>query len=149
NHLFSANALAAAGIRPGNTVNLNGFAFTWPTTGPGNPYDNVVPAGQTITLSGAGVSRLSLLGASVEGNAQGQLTVAYTDGTTQALPLALTDWAQDPQFGETAVVMAYRLENSGNTTGPATRVFATPALTLAPGKTLRSITFPQAGTTGG
>jgi predicted alpha-1,2-mannosidase len=149
NHLYSANALAAAGIRPGNTVNLNGFSFTWPTTGPNNPYDNVVPVGQTITLPGAGVTRLSLLGASVEGNAQGQLTVTYTDGTTQSLPFALTDWARDPQFGEAAVVTAYRLENSGNSTGPATRVFATPALTLTPGKTLRSITLPQAGTTGG
>ncbi len=149
NHLYSATALAAAGITPGGAVNLNGFTFTWPVTGPDNPYDNVVPTGQTIGLAGAGVTRLSLLGASVEGNGQGPVTVTYTDGTTQQFTVGLTDWARTPEYGETAVVTSYRLENSGASTGPAVRVFATPALNLSPGKTPRSITLPPAGSTGG
>ena len=50
---YSAQALQAAGIAPGQPVVYNGMTFQWPGTPPGTA-DNVVAQGQTITINAPG-----------------------------------------------------------------------------------------------
>lgn len=70
-------------------MSSDGLNFTWPSYPVGDP-DNVVASGQTITLSGSG--RLALLGSASNGNAQGTLTVTYTDGSKSTATVGFSDW---------------------------------------------------------
>ncbi|HKB29689.1 MAG TPA: lectin [Streptosporangiaceae bacterium] len=49
-YLYSANALAAAGLTPGAAVTSGGVTYTWPD-GPAGQPDNIVSAGQTIPVA--------------------------------------------------------------------------------------------------
>jgi hypothetical protein len=53
--------------------------------------DNVVAAGQTISLSGSGTD-LGFIGSSQNGTATGTVTVNYQDGTSQSFNLNIADW---------------------------------------------------------
>ena len=78
---FSAQALAAAtpnALSPGQ-VTVGGTTFTWPATG--GP-DNVIADGQIIDVSGSG-TELGFLGAAGFGEASGNGTITYTDGSTR------------------------------------------------------------------
>ncbi len=61
-YLYSANALAAAGLTPGAVVTSGGLTYTWPD-GPAGQPDNTVAAGQTIPVAfPAGTTTIGLLG---------------------------------------------------------------------------------------
>ncbi|MFC5827395.1 hypothetical protein [Nonomuraea insulae] len=80
---YSAQALAAAGARPGGTVTWKGHTFAWPGREPGE-WDNVQAGGQTVDLTApAGAKALALLGAGASGDIETNLTITYTDGSTQ------------------------------------------------------------------
>jgi hypothetical protein len=149
---LSAQALAAAGVKPGGAVTVGGFTFTWPADPVAKP-DNVRAAGQQLTVNGTGATTLSFLGLASYGNAQGTVTIGYSDGSTQAAPIGFGDWTlaagKNPvQFGNlVAATMAYR--NSGGGKDPVTTyLFATAPITLLPGKQVTSVTLP-ATVTGG
>jgi predicted alpha-1,2-mannosidase len=149
---LSAQALAAAGVKPGGAVTVGGFTFTWPADPVAKP-DNVRAAGQQLTVNGTGATTLSFLGLASYGNAQGTVTIGYSDGSTQAAPIGFGDWTlgagKNPvQFGNlVAAKMAYR--NSGGGKDPVTTyLFATAPITLLPGKQVTSVTLP-ATVTGG
>lgn len=142
---YSAQALAAAGVTPGATVTdrAGGAAFTWPTAAPGTP-DNVASAGEVVTASGQG-SAVAFLGAET-GQASGQVTVAYTDGTTSTGTLGFPNWCctTGTEYGaRTVVTTDHRDTPSGpGNYGIAYKVFAD-SVPLTPGKTLKSITLPD------
>jgi predicted alpha-1,2-mannosidase len=151
---YSAQALAAAGVRPGGTVTAGGLTFTWPSAGAGAP-NNVIAAGQTVDVTAAaGAARLSLLGSGTHGNPSGTLTVTYTDGTSQTATIGLSDWTLNggsgqPAFGNvTAATSAYRNRTSGGTDQVRTYVFATAPVTLTAGKQVRSVRLPATVSTG-
>jgi hypothetical protein len=87
---FSAEALAAAGITPGETISHDGATFTWPSVADAAD-DNVQVAGQTIDLQGSG-SALAFLLSGTHGTSTGTGTITYTDGTTQAFTLVADNW---------------------------------------------------------
>ncbi|MEV4754350.1 GH92 family glycosyl hydrolase [Micromonospora sp. NPDC049559] len=147
---YSAKALAAAGVTPGSTVSVDGFAFTWPNVRPGDP-DNIVVGGggQVLSVPAAeGDTRLSVLGSAAFGDASGTVTLTYTDGTTQQAQIGFSDWtlgggSQQPAFGNvTAVHTEYRDVLGGGVDPVGTDVFATAPIALLPGKRLASLTLP-------
>ncbi len=148
---YSADALAKAGAKPGSTVSSDGLNFTWPSFPVGDP-DNVVASGQTINLSGSG--RLALLGSASNGNAQGTLTVTYTDGSKSTATIGFSDWTlggggAQPAFGNRIVLSTpYRNSAGGDPQQIRTMVFATAPIMLDAGKTVASVTLPS-GVSGG
>ncbi|HEV3356978.1 MAG TPA: beta-galactosidase [Pseudonocardiaceae bacterium] len=102
---FSAQALAAAGLTPGNTAQHDGIGFTWPSAAAGTA-DNVAADGQAIAVSGSG-NTLAFIGASNSGSPGGPGTVVYTDGSTATFSLTLDDFWFAPGGNETVATMPY------------------------------------------
>jgi hypothetical protein len=140
---YSANALAAAGIKPGSTVTSNGVTYTWPNVQPCG-QDNILPAGQTMLVNGkAGATKLGLLGSSTNGGSSGPITLTYTDGTSTTQTLTFNDWASGADSNNAAVAtMPYRNSDSGSSQSITMYVFST-TVALDSTKTLASVTFPN------
>jgi len=146
---YSAQGLAASGITPGAKVR----EFTWPSSPAGSP-DNVIAAGQTLAVDApAGATKLSFLGSATGGDAQGEVTVTYTDGSTQQGSLGLSEWLlkggeETPQFGNTVVAQVPYVNSAFprymfRLSRPYTSyLFATAPIALDPAKRVRSITLP-------
>lgn len=149
---YSAHALATAGVTPGSKLTADGVTFTWPYVASGAP-DNYEANGQTVRTSGSG--SISFLGAANNGPVSGTATVSYTDGTTQSVPLGLSDWtlsagAASPLADNTiAVTMPYRNHAGTASDSTQTYVFATTPVALSPGRTVSSVRLPSDVTAGG
>jgi predicted alpha-1,2-mannosidase len=141
-HSLSAQALAAAGVKPGGPVTAAGVTFTWPKTKPGKP-NNWLVAGQTVSVPGGATGKtLSLLGLATNGPATGTLTVTYTDGSASTHPITFGDWAvATPQPGN---VLAATMDRWNSTGGDSLKsyLFAAEPIALAAGKSVRSVTLP-------
>ena len=152
---YSANALAAAGVNPGSTLNANGVSLTFPNSAVGDP-DNVTAQGQTIDMPNASstATKLELLGSATNGNTQGALTITYTDGTNQTANIGFSDWTLGGgggtlMFGNTmAVSTPYRNMTSGGSQTVGTDLFYTAPISLAAGKTVASVTLPSDSSNG-
>jgi hypothetical protein len=149
---YSAQALAAVGVTPGGAVKVGGITYTWPQQASGTS-DDIWIAGQTILLGGtAPKTTLGLLGSATSAGAQGTLTVNYSDGTTQSVPFAFSEWTLDGGAssvvaGDTiAAKCAYHNGSSGKVT-TASYVFSFTA-GLTSSRPVTSITLPQT-TSGG
>ncbi|WP_326955910.1 GH92 family glycosyl hydrolase [Amycolatopsis sp. NBC_01286] len=146
---YSAQGLAKSGVKPGEKVR----EFTWPSSPAGSP-DNVIASGQTLVVQApAGATKLSFLGSATGGDAQGSVTVTYTDGSTQQGALGLSEWllqggAETPQFGNTVVAQVPYVNSAFprymfRLSRPYTSyLFATAPIALDPAKQVRSITLP-------
>jgi predicted alpha-1,2-mannosidase len=151
-YTYSANALAADGVTPGAAITADGVSYTWPDIPAGQP-DSIESAGQTIPVAfPAGTTSIGLLGSADDtgsGGATGTLTVTYTDGSTQQIPVAFSDWtlgagAFSPLPSDTIVAkIPYRDLIDGASQPVAMYVYATSAA-LQPGKTVASVTLPTA-----
>jgi hypothetical protein len=149
-YTYSANALAADGITPGSTLTVGGVSYTWPDEQPG-ALDSIWSAGQVIPLSlPAGTTKIGLLGSAIDSGqagATGTLTVTYTDGSTQAIPVTFGDWtlgagAFPPPSSDTiAATTPYRNLTSGGSQPVTTYIYGTSAA-LEAGKTVASIMLP-------
>ncbi|MEU8750400.1 GH92 family glycosyl hydrolase [Streptomyces chartreusis] len=144
---YSRQALAEAGLTPGRQGTVDGLAFTWPDSPSGRP-DNVSAAGQTIELASP-AARLSFLGSGVNGNQQSRATVTYTDGGTDTIDLAFTDWtvgggAGTVQYGNEVVARAAYRNVAGADRDPVdTYVFATKPFTAPEGRTVARVKLPD------
>jgi predicted alpha-1,2-mannosidase len=152
---YSAPQLAAQGLEPGAAVRWRDFTFRWPGRKPGE-LDNVVAGGQTLELTEVpvGASRLAFLGAGANGDAHGQVTVHYADGSSTTAPLDFGDWALGglasaaPRFGnETVATTPYR-NGAGGRQPLHVYVFAAAPIPLDPGKQVKSFSLaasPEGG----
>ncbi|MFJ7077479.1 GH92 family glycosyl hydrolase [Streptomyces sp. NPDC098781] len=145
---YSRQALAGAGLVPGGQGTTGGgLTFTWPGSPSGRP-DNVSAAGQTVELAEP-ARTLSFLGSGVNGNQQSKATVTYTDGGTEAIDLALTDWtvgggAGTVQYGNEVVARAAYRNVAGADRDPVdTYVFATTPFTAPAGRTIARVKLPD------
>jgi hypothetical protein len=100
--VFSAQALAADGVRPGATISSHHVPFTWPDVIPGMP-DNVTASGQALRASGSG-KMLSFLVTAGWGPASGTGQVVYTDGSAQKFTIGAPDWLRSCSSREAAGV---------------------------------------------
>jgi beta-glucosidase len=142
---FSAQALAAQGVTAGSAVSVGGFQFRWPDAAAGQP-DNVLAAGQPITLSGSG-STLGFLLAGTYGPVSGNGTVIYTDGTTQSYTVTAPDWYSAPSgTGDVAITTPYRNRQGNTQDAHAVKVFYA-SVPLQAGKTVAAVVLPNVGST--
>ncbi len=151
---YSAQALAAAGLTAGATITAAGTTMQWPDLTPGTP-DNVLAAGQTITLPGTSTNtQLTVLGASAGADQTGTGLIEYTDGSTQPYTLTLDDWFNRPDTASNAVVATAAYINDSTGAGNngqigqrdhKARIFAV-SIPLQPGKTVASVTLPLVAT---
>ncbi len=153
---YSSQApLPPAAAVPAATLSVGGITYTWPNEASG-ALDNVEVSGQTVTFSETAVKKtLGLLGSATNAGsagAQGTVTVTYADNTTQAIPVAFTDWTRgggslSPAAGNVvAVTAAYRNAGGNKDTTPA-YVFAVTA-SLTSTQPVTSVTLPAAGAGG-
>lgn len=147
---YSNNALAAAGFTSGSAIASHKFQFQWPTDAAGTP-DAFQAQGQVLPVVSSG-STLAFLGAAANGNASGNATITYTDGTTQTFTLAFNDWTLGggglPLLSGETIAATTPYRNSAS--GPEqvkTYVFFT-SVALAAGKTTQSVTLPGTVTGG-
>ncbi len=138
-------------MTPGSTVTADGVHYTWPDVPVATP-DNIEEAGQTIPLEvPAGASTIGLLGSGSNADstgAGGTVTVHYTDGTSSTFDAFFSDWtlaggSGTPVPGNTVAVTAAYRNSSGGRDPVKTYVFSVTA-PLTPGKTVASVTLPQA-----
>jgi predicted alpha-1,2-mannosidase len=152
---YSATALADDGFNAGQDVTVNNVSFEWPIPSSGFP-DNTIPDGQQVTVDApSGTQTLAFLGSATDGAATGEVTLNYSDGTSQKYWLGFTDWTLgggtgSVAYGNTiAATTSYR--NCPSCTGGqdavGTYVYYA-GIPVNPDKTLTSVTLPN-GTTGG
>ncbi|MFI9808507.1 lectin [Streptomyces sp. NPDC052301] len=151
-HSYSADALSAAGVTPGSRITVGATSFTWPDAAP-TTADNYEANGQTVRVSGSGT--LSFLGAANNGPSSGTALVTYTDGTTQQVGVEFSDWTLNAgaaaPLSDNTVAVTTRYRNHAGTTADEvkTYVFATAPVSLARGRTVRSVRLPSDVATGG
>ncbi|EGX59744.1 hypothetical protein SZN_11213 [Streptomyces zinciresistens K42] len=144
---YSRQALAAAGLTPGGRTTAEGLAYTWPGSPSGRP-DNAAASGQSIELTSP-AAKLSFIGSAVNGNRQSSATVTYTDGGTEEIPLAFTDWtvgggSGTVQYGnEILARAAYRNVAGADRDQVDTYVFATRPFTAPQGRTIARVKLPD------
>ncbi|QMU69690.1 hypothetical protein GXP74_17025 [Streptacidiphilus sp. P02-A3a] len=148
---YSATALSNAGVTPGSTVSVGGTSFTWPNVAAGQP-DNYLANGQSVAASGSG--SISFLGSASNGPSSGTATVTFTDGTTQSVPLAFSDWTLNggsatALSGSTvAATLVYRNQAGSTSDNVRTFLFASAPVTLTAGKTVADVRLPSNVNTG-
>jgi predicted alpha-1,2-mannosidase len=152
---YSAQALAAQGLKAGQSVTVNGVKFTWPQPAPGYP-DNAVASGQKITVNAAsGTQKLGFIGSATNGPSQGVVSLQYTDGTVERYWLGLSDWTLNagnskPSFGnQTVATTSYRncAGCSGGRDTVSTDLFYAD-VPVDPSKVLKTVTLPPGATQG-
>jgi len=136
---LSAEDLVAAGWQPGAAVTVAGTTLTWPRAAAGQ-LDNVVAAGQTITLRGSGTA-LALVVTGTNGDATGSGTINYADGSHAAYQVTAPDWVSGVNDTKT-LTMPHRNSPTG-ATFTDTKLYTVLAPT-DPNRTVRSVTLPTA-----
>jgi len=132
---YSANLL-------GTSLVWNGVSFSF---GPANGADVISGAGQTIELTAAQASAVSLLGLAVNGAQTSQVFVVhYTDGTTASFTQSISDWFVPAHYtGESiAKSMAYRNNSNGTRDNRTFNLYGY-AFATNTAKTVQSITLPS------
>ncbi|HEY0538988.1 MAG TPA: glycoside hydrolase family 3 C-terminal domain-containing protein [Actinoallomurus sp.] len=138
---FSAQALAAVGLKPGAQFTFNGVTFTWPNVAAG-AQDNVQADGRAFDITGTGAT-LAFLGAAANGQSFGSGTITYTDGTTQQYTIGFGDWASTTPYPGSQVAVTSAYGNTANGTSPWKASVFYDAVTLQAGKTVQSVTLPN------
>lgn len=127
-----------------STINYANIKFSLGSMA-GTDKNMISCTGQTITLtSPASAQRIYLIEAGAGGTQRGNMTINYTDGTSDSRALTFTDWCRDPSSSEKTVwSMDHRIQTNYGTVGPATKLFMEPV--SADGtKQIKSITLPNA-----
>ncbi|MFI9767727.1 SGNH/GDSL hydrolase family protein [Streptomyces sp. NPDC052415] len=137
---LSAADLAAAGWRPGRALTVQGARLTWPDRTPGEP-DNVLAAGQDISLSGRGDALAFLVAGTTGADVTGTGTVAYTDGTSTPYRLTAPDWRKGP-LATKALALPHVNAPTGQRTEKARLYVVT--VPLAADREVTSVRLPHA-----
>jgi lysophospholipase L1-like esterase len=149
-HSYPAQALAAAGLRAGSPVTVNGVTFRWPAAGSGYP-DNAIAQGQQVTVDAlAGTRTLGFLGsAEGAGPSRGTATLRYSDGTTAQFELGMSDWSLNEggatvSYGNQVVATTpyANCDTCASGQDPVKLYVLYAGLPVDPGKQLVSVTLP-------
>ncbi|WP_220039835.1 GH92 family glycosyl hydrolase [Nonomuraea aridisoli] len=148
---YSRAALAAAGVTQGRSHEVPGTAlrFTLPAVPAGQP-DNATGNGATIKLDlPDDAKNISFIGAGTQGDQSTTGTATFSDGSTAAVSIQLSDWtlggnaAGMPKYGNIVVAKAaYRLHGTSRDSAQPF-LFATAPYRIPEGKTLVSVTLPE------
>ncbi|WP_043732087.1 GH92 family glycosyl hydrolase [Streptomyces zinciresistens] len=121
-------------------VTWGGVTYAAPE--PAGGAANFVEArGQSALLPEGSYGSLRLVAASHHGPVTTALTVRYTDGSTDELPVTVGDWAgAAPQGSTVALEMPHRIKRGQGVDGPPVRLFGS-SVTLDATKTVRSLSL--------
>lgn len=158
-YAYDKAKLSTLGVVQGaeNTVTLGGTSYYYdlPAIASGSP-DTIFPAGQKVSTSlNPGTTSISFLGFANEGTRTTTVTLHFTDGTTQAVPVTFGDWvgaATAPLSGNTVVANTVgRLQGASGSDTANAAVFATTPVTIdTAGGTPKTVSYlqfaPQSGT---
>jgi hypothetical protein len=148
---YSANALAAQNVTPGGTITSDGVSYTWPDVQAGQ-LDNIEANGQTIPLAPTTATKIGLIGSATNApstGTTGTLTVTYTDGSTQQIPVVFGDWtlgagSEKPPTGDQTIAQTtYRNADGGTSNQTVNTYLFSVDGTLTAGKTVASVTLPS------
>ncbi|MEJ5888503.1 GH92 family glycosyl hydrolase [Pseudokineococcus marinus] len=135
---YSRAALADAGLVQGERHAVPGtdLSFVLPAVPAGAP-DNATGDGQVVDLDlPADATQLSFVGAGTQGAQDETALLTYADGSTQEVPLQLSDWtlggnpSNAPQFGNVVVAAAQFRLLGGSRDAARPFVFATAPVAL-------------------
>jgi lysophospholipase L1-like esterase len=140
---FLAADLDRAGWSRGATVTVNGTPYTRADVPPGTP-DNVVAAGQTVSVRGSG-DALGFLAAADDGPVSATGTITYTDGTASRYTLKVDGWSGTADTS-TAVAVPHHLDSAGRLTGTGRLSAVTVPLDRT--RTVAAVTLPTINATG-
>ncbi|GAA3013434.1 hypothetical protein GCM10010483_67890 [Actinokineospora diospyrosa] len=145
---ISAQTLAAAGMAPGQSVNVDGATFVMPAhRADGN--DNIIAFGQTISLPVAQQVKASAVGFLVADTcdpvSERTGSVTYQDNTVDKPRFpSVPDWFQGPR--ESAqVVLPYVTWGTSTNNAYQPKIYAV-FIPTDPTKTLKNVTLPNYGT---
>lgn len=138
---FSAQALADAGLHPGDQLSVDGVDLTWPDLPAGVP-DNVKGTG-IVKATGQGKT-LGFLGSGTTG-ATGTVSVRYTDGTSTESTLTFPNWTHEAGTTGAKEVAAsdYRNTPSGPANFTSTYRIFYYGIPIDPTKQLSRVTLPD------
>ncbi|WP_051049415.1 GDSL-type esterase/lipase family protein [Nocardiopsis kunsanensis] len=107
---FPAEALAAAGWRPGVPVTVLGTQMRLPDYGPGRP-DHLISDGQRVSVPGDLYSSMTFLTTATRTDgaptgAQGRGRIVYTDRSEDTFDVEVPDWNEGPA-GDAALNLPY------------------------------------------
>jgi hypothetical protein len=137
----AGNAYSWEALGGAPTLGWNGVTFD---LGSPNLPNFTRAAGQKIDVAQGDFNTLNLAGAAVNGSqANQQITLTYTDGSTVVWAQSFSDWCSPQNYGHEAIVstQAYRDTSSGGTNQTTNHVYGY-SYTIPSGKTLASITLP-------
>ncbi|GII55922.1 hypothetical protein Pth03_43110 [Planotetraspora thailandica] len=147
---YSRAALEAAGITQGRSHDVPGTAlhFTLPAI-PAGQRDDATGNGKTIVLNLPDDAKsISFIGVGTQGNQSTTGTATFSDGSTAAFPIQMSDWTLGgnpngtPSYGNIVVAKtAYRLLGTSRD-GAQPFLFATAPYQIPAGKKLVSVTLP-------
>jgi hypothetical protein len=145
---YSQQGLTAAGAAPGAAVTSGGIHFLMPNVAAGQP-DNVIASHQAILVPAlSGAAAIGFLGSAGNGDASGQVTISFTDGSSQTATLGFSDWTLGggggtPQFGNgIAAVTPYRNDPNGAPETVKTYLFSSAPIAIPAGKTVATVGMP-------
>jgi predicted alpha-1,2-mannosidase len=150
---YSEQALAAQGVTLGGGVTADGVQYTFPSAAVGTP-DSVTAGGQTIkVLPVSGATTIGFLGSATNGPSTGQLTINYTDGSSQTVTLGFSDWTLNangspPSYGNVEVANAPYRNSVGGTSQTVNTYLLSASFPLTAGKTVASVTLPASANQG-
>ncbi|WDL97881.1 beta-galactosidase [Alicyclobacillus sp. ALC3] len=147
---FSAQGLAADGLQPGVTVNVNGTSLTWPNVPPGQ-HDNTMALGQIIQVSGEG-KELTFITSSNNSTLSGTGVIYYTDGTTSQFTLNVGNFWYPPGQGgnpnSTQVAAVNYANYPTGSSGHTVYLFGV-SVPLQAGKTVEAVKLPSLSSVAG
>lgn len=130
-----------------STVSWSGATFNFgPVPNSNNGQNNFVQAkGQTISLPQGDYGWLYLAGAAANGSQQNQqITLTFTDGTTDGWTQSFSDWTGPQNYAKEAIIQkqSERVNQVGNVHSETNYVYGY-AYKIPAGKTLASIKLPN------
>ncbi|ADD42988.1 GH92 family glycosyl hydrolase [Stackebrandtia nassauensis] len=117
---------------------------TYVAPDPSGTAENFTEAkGQAMLLPEGDYGKLSVVASAHNGPVSTALTVRYTDGSSEDIPVTVGDWAGSTPSGSTvALEMPHRIKAGQGTDGPSVRLYGS-SLTLDSGKKVQSVTLPD------
>jgi hypothetical protein len=132
----------AALFPPAGPVTWGGVVYQAPD--PTGIAANFVPAtGQPLLLPAGPHTAVQMVMTSHNGPISGVVTLGYTDGSVQSVPVTVADWCGAATPGTTTVLaMDHRIKAGQGIDGPPTSLFGI-TLPIPTGKQLRSLSLPD------
>jgi hypothetical protein len=145
---YSAQALQSADLVPGQQFDWDGIAYPWPDAASGS-VDNYQASGQVLPVTPVpNATTLGVLGVATGADSSGTATLTYTDGSTTAFTLGLTNWwSTTPSFGN-LIAATFTTINTHTGSRSGNYSLSVAEVPLQTSKTVQSLTLPTSVTGG-